>query len=315
MSDTEQIALPMQSIYEDDSHYLKHRGVIELRGEKPAKAIQPIIVSSLDKVRMKPVFTYVVSETGEIIADLYIIKNKDVFFIDCAKISIPEVLELLKPHCKEHEIEAIDASDNWRVFALLSNQTMFGDGNIAIKYVDPRMQMGKRVMRPFSDHESSAWSHEKRWITHSLRMGMIPYPYLLKGIDINVMEANLHKIGVLDEEFVNDVVKKLMTTPNEEIHRRLLPLRVEPTSGSFPTMTGQTVTSNETETAVGKVVFHLGLFAIVLVELKEWREVLGNGETLLCAKQPVLITWPSFFGKDGKGKAGPFSLKQSAINI
>mgnify|MGYP001564656690 FL=1 len=307
-----QFAAQQQSLLEDQAFLLESRGVIRLQGKRGAEALQPLITISLDKVAKKPVLAHVLDDDGFLMIDCFVVSHLEDLLIECDKSLIPKLLELLSPHCEALDVTARDVSLEWRVFAQLPDQTTFDDGSVFIKYVDPRWHMGARVLRPANAISSSQWGSEIKWATHALKLGFLPSATLVQGVPVSPLEAGLHAMNLLDLKLLerNRLPQELqaaMSSPEESLNRRLLPMRIEPNSFSFPTMAGGLpVSAGDVE--IGKAIGHHGLFALALVELEAWRNALAVGTPLHCADQSVLITWPSWLAQESRGRGGPVAM-------
>ncbi|MGI9288669.1 MAG: hypothetical protein ACR2P1_25000 [Pseudomonadales bacterium] len=303
MSNSVQLAGPQQHLLEDEAHLLNSRGVIRLLGANAVDAVQPSITNSLDNIEKKSVLAYMLTASGKVFSDLFIISHEAGLLIECTRSLLPNILERLSARCEKHNVTATDESHAWRVFGELPNQSTFDDGTPYKKYIDPRWHMGARILRPRTDFESSKWGHENRWLAHALKLGVLPSAELLQSVPVGPLEANLHAIGVLHPECVDDALQATLNSPTDQITQRVLPMRIEPNAFSFPTMTGFSVTTGDTE--VGTVLTHQGVYALVLTNLAKWRSALQAGQTLRCAEQPVLITWPTWIASQSQGRVGP----------
>ena len=306
MNNTKPVSLPMQGIVEDSAHYLKSRGVIQLLGANAGKAVQSIISNSLETVEKKPVLAYVLSPTGTLVADLFIIKQEEGVLIDCDRKVLVIILDLLAPLCKKYKGKATNISHQWRVFGELPNQSTFDDGTTYIKFKDPRWHLGNRILRPRTEMESSQWGHENRWVTHAFKLGMLPTTTLLRGHPISPLVANLRELNLIHADYVSVSLKTALRTSNKELEQRILPFRIEPNAATFPTMIGMDIMAEDT--IIGEVLGHHGLYGLVLTNIESWRSALADGITLTCAEQPVLITWPTWVAKASKGRMGPTAL-------
>jgi hypothetical protein len=302
-----QFAAQQQSLLEDQAFLLESRGVICLQGEGAAQALQPLVVTSLDQVTKKPVLAHVLDEDGFLMIDLFILSHLDELLIEIDKSLIPKLLGLLSPHCDALDVTARDVSLEWRVFAELPDQNTFDDGSAFIKYVDPRWHMGARVLRPANTISSSQWGSEIKWATHALKLGFLPSATLVRDVPVSPVEAGLHAMKLLDSTWLSQELQPALSSPSENISRRLLPMRIEPNSFSFPTMAGGLPISAR-DVEIGKAIGHHGLFALALVNLEAWRNALNTGTPLLCADQPVLITWPSWLAQESRGRGGPVAM-------
>lgn len=296
----------MQHLLEDEAYLLESRGVIRLRGEQAVPALQALVASSLADVARRALLTCVLDEEGYIVADLFVVSHEGDLLVDCEKQVVTALLALLSPMCEEHGVSASDVSDRWRVFAELPDQNTFEDGIPYIKYADPRWHMGYRVLRPASLPRSGRWGSELKWSGHAFKLGFLPGAALVRELSVDPLEAGLHAIGVLDPQRLTPDLRAALANPREKILRRILPMRVEPDSLSFSTMTGSPVRAGDTEIAT--VIAHIGLYALALTEIAPWRAALQSGQTLRCAGQTVLVTWPSWLAQESLGRGGPVAV-------
>jgi folate-binding Fe-S cluster repair protein YgfZ len=296
----------IQYLQQDRAYLLQSRGVIRLRGEQASHALQPLVASSLTDVASRSVFASVLNEEDCLVADLFVVSYQGDLLIECEKSCVTGLLELLLAGCEALDVIALDVSDQWRVFAELPDQKTFEDGTSFIKYTDPRWHMGCRLLRPASAPRSSQWGSDIKWAGHAFKLGFLPSAGLVRDVSVNPLEAGLHAIGALDPDRLSPELRDAMTRPRDKITRRILPMRVEPDSMSFPNMTGLPVTASGTE--IGTVLGHHGLYALVLTEIASWRDSLRAGRTLRCADQTVLITWPSWLAQESRGRGGPVAM-------
>ena len=297
-----------QTLYEDDAHYLKSRGVISICGKSAPDALQPLITNSLESIRERSILAYILTENDKIFADMFIISHDEGLLLDCSRSQLPAILDLLNPRCKKLGATVTDVSDQWRVFCVLPSQSIFMDGTTCIKYSDPRNYMGTRVLRSRSDAESSEWIHENNWVAHCFRLGYLPSADLLKSQSVCPMEANLHILDVLHSDCLNYKLKKLLEGSRDQIVRRVLPMRVEPITESFPTLTGLSIVAGGEDIAT--VLGHLGVYGLALTDLTKWRTALASSQQSMCAKQTVSLNWPTWCATEGKGRGGPVAFKK-----
>jgi hypothetical protein len=303
----------VQHLLEDEAYLLESRGVIRLRGAKAVPVLQTLVASSLADVAKRPVLTCVLDEEGYIVADLFVVSHEGDLLVDCEKQFVSALLELLSPTCEELGVSANNVSDRWRVFAELPDQSTFEDGIPYIKYADPRWHMGHRVLRPASSPRSSRWGSELKWSGHAFKLGFLPGASLVRNLPVDPLEAGLHAMGVLDPQRLTRNLRAALGNPREKILRRILPMRVEPDSLSFATMTGSPVLAGDT--VIATVIGHIGLYALALTEIAPWRATLQAGQSLRCAGQTVLITWPSWLAQESRGRGGPVALADQSQGL
>jgi hypothetical protein len=307
-----------QSLLQDEAYRLESRGVIALAGACSdgmlADVLQPMVCNSLAEVSSKPVLTHMVDDAGVIAADLFLVQHEDALLLECAAALLSEVSAALAAPAAALGVDVTDVSDQWRVFAELPDQTTFDDGLPCIKYTDPRWHMGARLLRPAAGPVSYRWGSELKWIGHAFKLGFLPGADLLRGMEdtvsLTVAEAGLHSLGLVDAARLPSALQDVVADPRERLARRLLPLRVEPNAFVFPTMSGQAVMAGQT--VVATVIAHQGLYGLALVDLAPWRAALAAGETLHCAGQQVLLTWPSWLAQESQGRGGPVALGEPA---
>jgi|TARA_B110000090_G_scaffold178353_1_gene202026 hypothetical protein len=313
-----QFSAQQQFLLEDQAFLLESRGLIRLRGVRAEEALQPLICTSLDKVTKKPVLAHVLDDNGFLMIDCFVVSYQEDLLLECDKSLISRLLERLSPHCEALDVSARDVSVEWQVFAQLPDQNTFDDGSVFIKYVDPRWHMGTRLLRPANAISSSQWGSETKWATHAFKLGFLPSAALLQSVSVSPLEAGLHAMNLLDMNWRLEGLQVAPSSPMESspvvenppvenLSHRLLPMRIEPNSFSFPTMAGGLpVLAGDLE--IGKAVGHHGLFALALINLDAWRNALAIGTPLHCAGQPVLITWPSWLAQESCGRGGPVAM-------
>ena len=303
-----QFAAQQQSLLEDQAFLLNSRGVIRLQGDRAMQALQPLVITSLENVAKKPALAHVLDVNGCLMIDLFVVSQQQDLLIENVKSMIPKMLDLLSRPCEALGVNARDASGEWRVFAELPDQNTFDDGTAFIKYVDPRWHMGARLLRPADAASSSQWGREIKWATHALKLGFLPSTTRLEDIPVSPLEAGLHAQDfLLDSGLLPSELQAVMSSPQENLSRRLLPMRIEPDSITFPTMAGG-VPVLAGDVQIGKAICHHGLFALSLIELEPWRNALAAGTPLRCEGQSVLITWPSWLAQESRGRGGPVAM-------
>lgn len=304
-----ELTSPQQSVLEDQAFRLGSRGVLCLRGERVLDAIQPLVTISLDEVPKKAVLAHIVDNEGFLLIDLFIISYQGALLIEIDKSVIPKLIELLAAHCEACGVTVQDVSSEWNVFAELPDQKTFDDGSEYIRYVDPRWHMGARILRPTGKINSSRWGSEIKWETHAFKLGFLPSTTYLKHVPISPLEAGLHALNLLHMDRLPNGLQAAMSSPEDKLKRRLLPMRIEPNSDFFPTMNGGlSVLAGDVE--IGKAIGHHGLFALAVIELELWRHALVNGTPLHSGGQSVLITWPSWLAHESRGRGGPVAMSK-----
>ena len=165
------------------------------------------------------------------------------------------------------------------------------------------------MLRPVNTISSSQWGSEIKWATHALKLGFLPSAALAQHVPVSPLEAGLHSLDLLDTNRLPERLRAALSSPADNLCQRLLPMRIEPNSVSFPTMAGGLpVSAGGVE--IGKAIGHHGLFALALVELEPWRHALATGTPLHCAGQRVLITWPSWLAQESRGRGGPVAMSR-----
>jgi len=201
-----------QSLLEDEAFLLESRGVVRLRGKRAVEALQPLVTTSLDHISTKPVLAYVLDDDGFLMIDLFVVSHSEDLLIETDISFIPNLMELLAPHCEALGVMAEDSSSEWRVFAELPNQKTFDDGSPFLKYADPRWHMGARVLRHASTAKSSQWGREIKWATHALKLGFLPSAALLRDIRVSPLEAGLHALNLLDVNRLPEELQAVMSS-------------------------------------------------------------------------------------------------------
>ena len=308
MSSTQHVPNPaaMQSLLQDEAYLLASRGVIRLRGEGAVNALQRLVVSSLADISRQAVYTLLLDQANCLFADLFVVEHQGDLLLECELEAMDALVEKLQPLCDAQSVEVADATDQWRVFAELPDQSTFKDGGEYIRYVDPRWHMGARLLRPVHGHQSYAWGNELKWQAHAFKLGLIPNVYSLRGWGIGAREASLHTLGLLHAQHVDENLQAELADSIDTIKRRVLPFRVEPNASAFPTMTGERVYAGEL--ALGTLIAHEGLYGLALVELDSWRAALQAVQPLRCAGQSVSVTWPTWLARESRGRAGPVAV-------
>jgi len=286
------------SLLEDDAHLLKSRAVLRLAAEQ-APALQKMFTAPLDRLESDCVFALHVDDEGIIVADVFILRSESDVLIDCDG----EDVFALKESLANAGISAEDVSGDWRVFAELPNQSTSSNGPPFIRVSDPRRrELGARVYRRAEPHESTAWRHEGLYLAHANKLGIPPRVALLRQFGVDPIEAQFHSLGALDAEHAPPELAARLRE-GQRPQRRLLPFRVEPTGLALPDMNGAPLLAGGTTTGVA--ITRQGLFGLGLVDLAPWRRALTDGVQVRCAKEPVLITWPTWIALESEGRASP----------
>lgn len=305
------LAGPVQTLFEDEAHLLKSRSVIRLEGAAAWRALQPLLSRSLERIDERPALAYMLSQTGEVQADLFIVAHDDGLMLDCESAQAGHLLDALAPTCRTFGVSPADVTSEWRVFGILPSQSVVRCSSVVISYADPRMHMGTRAMRRRSDPESSLWGHETKWIGHCFKLGLLPDAGLARAHDLNIVQANLDVLDVLDVNHMGKEAYALLKRDGAAAAHRVMPLRVEPTEAIFPTLTGLAVSGGGTE--VGTVLAHLGVCGLALVDIAAWRRMIVDGEPLRCAGQMVSMAWPTWLASRSRGRAGPVARVRQGL--
>jgi hypothetical protein len=56
---------------------------------------------------------------------------------------------------------------------------------------------------------------------------------------------------------------------------------------------------------VGTVIANQKLFGLALIELEPWREALAQRVALRCSGELVVVTWPTWLAREGRGRVSP----------
>lgn len=305
-----QFANNQQHVEEDTALRLDSRGVVSLTGAGALEMIKRSLIGfsrELDPESDKASMGFVLDADGFLRTELYIVPKDEGFLIDCPKDRIPALLDRVEAMCADIEANCSDVSNDWIVFAELPDQKTFDYGEPYIKYTDPRWHMGARVLRPKSPAlHSSLWGSELKWANQAFKLGFLPHVGYLGDESITILEAGFHQVVTLDPEELPEDQRSQLANPGKELLRRVLPVRVEPTDGSFSTLTGKEIVSGDDR--IGKVLGHYGLYAVGIIEIAPWRKALHERRVIDCDGQPVLITWPSWLAQESHGRGGPVAL-------
>lgn len=298
----------METLFEDDAHLLTSRSVIKIEGDNASKALQPLLSNSLADVKKGAVFAYVLTPAGGIRADVFVVWHEDSLLVDCSTAQASYLLEKLRRRAANCGVTVTDAADSWRVLGILPSQGANREGSF-VKYADPRLHMGARLMRPRSDPESSRWEHEINWVSHCYRLGYLPDASIALEYGLTVAELGVSARAGLHADHVGTKIRAFMERRGEPIKRRVLPVRIEPVQAVFPTLTQKSILARGEE--VAKILAHRGVFGLALVDIDQWRSALDRGEVLTSEGQYVSFTWPTWCANESQGRGGPLARQQS----
>lgn len=286
-------------LIEDDAYLLTSRVILRLRGRKAREPLLECLTNGIPDPASGAIYGVSVYADGCVSGDLFLISDGDDLLVDCDRSQTHDWIDRIQ----KHGGEVIDESEEWRVFGLLNNQSVFDDGTPYIRYADPRRhELGSRVLRPITSRESLSWRHEGKWRAHAYRLG-IADSALFARTKIGVYEAGLHRLNALHPARLC----ALGLPPEQEglaaVRQRLLPFRVEPSGPALPSMVGEPITGDGL--AIGTVVARQGLFGLALIDLDSWRKAIVAGTPFRCAGEQVLPSWPTWIGDESLGRGSP----------
>lgn len=297
-----QFADDRQHILEDTAYRLDSRSVVRIEGENSALELDRLFVG-FDAASTKPAMAFVLDDEGFLKEDVFVVPREDHILIEYARPFRAELLKLLD----SLDVSVVDVSDDWVVFGELPDQKTFDFAEPFIKYADPRPHVGSRILRPVSEAlHSSQWGRELKWANHVLKLGFLPQIRTARDQGISLIEAGFHVLMSLDGSSLSEKQKRLLVAPSEELKQRVLPVRIEPNSASFPTLTGQEVLDGDRP--IGRILAHYGLYAVGLIDIAPWRMALNGRRMIRVNGEPVMITWPSWLAQESRGRGGPVAL-------
>lgn len=290
-------------LVEDDAYHLTSRAVLRLRGAEAREVLQSLLTNEIPSDGRAATYAALVDAEGHVAGDLFVVPDAGDLLVDCDRGQAATVLDLTRANGQGRQVEATDESARWRVFGLLNNQSVFDDGTPYIRYADPRRhELGSRVLRPVESRESLSWRHEGKWRAHAYRLGVVTTE-VFGRVRVGPYEAALHALSALAPARLAALGLPAPEVGPGQAARRILPFRVEPSGSGVPAMVGEPVTGGQT--VVGRVVAIQALFGLALIDLEPWRVALARGELLRCAGEQVLVTWPTWQGRESMGRATP----------
>ena len=279
-----------RSMANDSAHYFRNRTVLQAHGD--LSGIAQITACPPPSRGERGRFVPLLDAAGCLDADLYIVPNDSGALIDVHADLADAVAERLAAIEGVTEVDRT-AGERWRVLGELPDQKGADTPYETIRFADPRRrELGARVLRDAAEPEGLDWRHARKWDGHALRLGLLPDHRCIIGKGIKSAEAGYHRIlGTADHP------------PKEAILRRVLPVRINIYDPVPAIMAGAPILADDVE--IGTMLDQEGVCGIALVTIEPWRHAITQGQQLLCAGLPVLITWPTWLSSESEGRVGP----------
>ncbi len=279
-----------RSLAGDTSHHLRSRSVLQVAGD--LSGLAQMAIGAVPGEGGRGQFVSLLTEAGDLDADLFIVPYKDGALIDVHAELADGVAARLESVAGVKGVDR-SAAQRWRVFGELPDQKAVDTHFETIRFVDSRRrEMGVRVLREATEPEGLDWRHGRKWDGHAMRMGILPDHRCVLGRNIKPEEAGFHRmLGGPDAPAADN------------LHRRVLPVRIEPAGAAVPVMAGSPLLAEGTE--IGLMLDHEGVLGIALVFIEPWRMALAKAQRITCLDELALITWPTWLSRESQGRRGP----------
>lgn len=282
--------LKPKSLLEDTSHHMTSRTVLQVSGD--LSALAEIATGPAPEEGKGGRFISLLTDKGFLDADLYVVSYQDDTLIDVHVDLAEDVADRLAGLAGVTGVDR-SAGKRWRVFGELPDQKKIETQFEAIRFGDPRRrELGARVLRAAAEPEGFDWRHFRKWDGHAMRLGLLPDHRCLLGRKITPEEAGYHRL-----------LSAARPTETPTLERRILPMRIEPSSDTMPPMRDEPILAAGKE--IGLVLEHEGVCGLALVEISAWRDAIANAAKITCMDEPALLVWPTWLASESQGNYGP----------
>ncbi len=276
------------------------RGVVCITGPDTRSFLQELVTNDVEKVRPgQAVYAALLTPQGKYLFDFFMVDygrdgcDCDVL-LDCEAARRGELIERLEMYKLRADVEFIDRTDAFAIWAILGDITVPGGDSLIFR--DPRHPaMGHRAIVAASGHpgfpEGSFEDYERLRLTLGI-------PDSSRDIEVNkrlVLEANLDALNGVDFDkgcYVGQEIAARMKYRGK-VRKRLLPVRFD---GQAPEP-GSAIFVNEVE--IGETRSRLEDRAIALIRIED----LAKGPATLADGTAVIPEAPAWM-KGQQPKSG-----------
>ncbi len=207
---------------------LSHRTVVQLSGPDKVLFLQGLVTNDVTKIGQdSPIYAALLTPQGKFLFDLFIFQFEDSWWIDCERARVNELLKRLTLYKLRSQIELLDLSATYRVFAYWGKNLTSTSEGIAIN--DPRLpQLGQRIYAPI-DPELAPSLPLDEYDAYRLSLGIpdgsrdIPID---KGI---ILECGFDELHAIDWNKGCYIGQELTARTRYRglVRKRLLPVSIE----------------------------------------------------------------------------------------
>ena len=257
---------------------LPNRGVIRLSGSDSKDLLQGLITNDINQLTKEPaIYCALLTPQGKYLFDFFIVKDSDDLLLDCEASRIPDLIRRLMMYRLRAEVDIIDISDSYKVYALL-------DADIG--YTDPRHnEIGNRLIAstpPTGDTLSLEDYEEKR-----LTLGL-PDSSRDIAVDKNfILEANFKELNGVSFSKGCYVGQELTARMN---HRTTVKKRLLPIISKDGKLESGAVITNSDGKSVGDIRSVSGSRAIAFIKL----EYLGENNSFTAGDAEIEVILPDW---------------------
>ncbi len=282
---------------------LSERGIVAISGPDTRSFLQGLITNDIEKVSpTRAIYAGLLSPQGKYLFDFFIADDGQRLLFDCEAARLEEFIRTLGLYRLRAEVEIVDVSRGWRVWALLGGdgggqpgacQAMDG----GLRFVDPRLaELGSRAIlaadiEPPEPQRGFGVYEELR-----LSLGLPDGSRDIAAGRQTFLEANAKELAGVDFEkgcYVGQEVTARMNYRGT-LKKRLLPIVFEgpaPAPGSL--IAAAERTAGDVRSAIdGRAM------ALVRLEFLEGPLELEDG-------RPCRVDLPSWLALDGTAKSSP----------
>lgn len=260
---------------------LPHRTVIQLSGADKVSFLQGLVTNDVSKIdKESPLYTAFLTPQGKFLFDLFIFQVDDNWWIDCERERAKELIKRLTLYKLRSQIELLDLSVSYRVFAQWK-ETFTGNG-IAIN--DPRLpQLGQRIYLETGQESLPLSTYDAHRLSLGVPDGSRDIP-IDKGI---ILECGFDELHAIDWNKGCYMGQELTARTRYRglVRKRLLPVLIE---GNAP----EPYTSiflNEKE--VGEMRSSADGYGLALLRLENIRDTLPALKCSEATLKPYVPTW------------------------
>jgi hypothetical protein len=284
-------ALKPKSLQADTAHYFRNRRILQVTGD--LDGLEKIATGTAPGQNERGRFISLLTEEGCLDADVYLAPFEGSLLVDVHADLVEQVADRLTRLSGVTNIDRF-ASDRWRVFGELPDQKGADSPFHTLRFADTRRrELGNRVFRDAAEPEGFDWRHARKWDGQAMRLGVLPDHRCVIGKGILPHEAGYHRLLGLP-----------VAVAPKDIHRRVLPVRIDPRSSkTIPVMAQAPLVAEGRE--IGLMLDQEGVCGIAIITLEPWREAVGVETRITCLGEVALISWPTWLSSESEGRVGP----------